>query len=67
MLIISRKDLESIQISPADNIDANTTIADLFRNGPIEITIFTTGQQRVKMGVQAPEQLRIWRNDAPTS
>lgn len=66
MLIISRKDSESIQISPADNIDTSITIADLFQNGPIEITIFSTGQQRVKMGIQAPEQLRIWRNDAPS-
>lgn len=67
MLIISRKDSESIQIRPADDMDASTTVADLFQNGPIEITIFTTGQQRVKMGVQAPEQLRIWRNDAPAT
>ena len=37
------------------------TLADLFRNGPIEITIFSSNNNRVKMGVQAPEQLSIWR------
>lgn len=67
MLIISRKDSESILIRPADNVDLNTTVADLFQDGPIEITVFATGQQRVKMGVQAPEQLCIWRNDAASA
>lgn len=64
MLIISRKDSESIQIQPIDNFNPNTTVADLFQDGPIEITIFATGQQRVKMGISAPEQLRIWRSDS---
>jgi sRNA-binding carbon storage regulator CsrA len=40
------------------------TLADLFKSGPIEITIFSSGTNRVKMGVQAPEQLSIWRKDA---
>jgi sRNA-binding carbon storage regulator CsrA len=40
------------------------TLADLFSGGPIEITIFSSGGSRVKMGVQAPEQLSIWRKNA---
>ena len=63
MLIVSRKDSESILISPGDDIDPKMTLADLFRTGPIEITVFSTGPKRVKMGVQAPEQLSIWRKD----
>lgn len=43
----------------------NCTWKDLFEGGPIEITVFATGQKRVKMGVQAPTQLTIWRKDAP--
>ena len=61
MLIVSRRDAESIEIRPGEGIDPSMTLADLFRNGPIEITIFSSNSNRVKMGVQAPEQLCIWR------
>ena len=64
MLIVSRKDAESILIRPVEDIDPKMTLADLFSNGPIEITIFSSGTNRVKMGVQAPEQLSIWRKGA---
>lgn len=63
MLIVSRRDAESILIRPGDNIDPSMTLADLFKSGPIEITIFSSNSNRVKMGVQAPEQLSIWRKD----
>ena len=65
MLIVSRKDAESIEIRPGENIDPSMTLADLFSQGPIEITIFSSNNNRVKMGVQAPEQLRIWRTKKP--
>ena len=61
MLIVSRKDSQSIEIRPGDGIDPQMTLADLFASGPIEITIFSSNSNRVKMGVQAPEQLCIWR------
>ncbi len=65
MLIVSRRDAESILIRPGDGIDLQMTLGDLFSGGPIEITIFSSNNNRVKMGVQAPEQLSIWRkNDA---
>lgn len=64
MLIVSRRDDESILIRPGDGIDPSMTLADLFSAGPIEITIFSSNGHRVKMGVQAPEQLSIWRKNA---
>jgi len=64
MLIVSRRDAESILIRPGEGIDMDMTLADIFRNGPIEITIFSSNGNRVKMGVQAPEQLSIWRKKA---
>ncbi len=67
MLIVSRKHSESILIRPGDDIDPNTTVAELFRTGPIEIKIYSVGQKHVKMGVQTPEELNIRRKDAPTS
>jgi sRNA-binding carbon storage regulator CsrA len=67
MLIVSRRDAESILIRPGEGIDTSMTLADLFQNGPIEITIFTSDNVRVKMGVQAPEQLSIWRKNNPVA
>jgi sRNA-binding carbon storage regulator CsrA len=64
MLIVSRRDAESIEIKPGKDIDTSMTLADLFSSGPIEITIFSSGENRVKMGVQAPAQLSIWRKKA---
>lgn len=63
MLIVSRRDAESILIRPGDGIDTSMTLADLFATGPIEITIFSSNNNRVKMGVQAPNELSIWRKD----
>ena len=67
MLIVSRRDAESILIKPGKDIDPTTTLGDLFQNGPIEITIFSSGINRVKMGVQAPEELSIWRKDVASA
>jgi len=64
MLIVSRRDDESIEIRPSEGIDPKMTLADLFAAGPIEIRIFSSNGNRVKMGVQAPEQLCIWRKGA---
>ena len=64
MLIVSRRDDESILIRPVEGADLKMTLADLFKDGPIEITIFSSSGKRVKMGVQAPEQLSIWRKNA---
>ncbi len=61
MLIVKRRDSESILIRPDDKTDMSMTLADLFSNGPIEITIFSSNDKRVKMGVQAPQELSIWR------
>lgn len=63
MLIVSRRDAESILIRPGDSTDPKMTLGDLFSGGPIEITIFSSTNNRVKMGVQAPEQLSIWRKN----
>lgn len=64
MLIVSRRDDESIQICPIEGVDLKMTLEDLFKDGPIEITIFSSSGSRVKMGVQAPEELCIWRKGA---
>ena len=39
MLVLSRRADESIVIQPADGVDASMTLAQLFANGPILITL----------------------------
>lgn len=63
MLVLSRRSDESVVIQPADGVDGNMTLAQLFANGPIQITLFGTPGRRVKIGIVAPEQLAIRRKD----
>jgi sRNA-binding carbon storage regulator CsrA len=65
MLVLSRRADESIVIQPAEGVDGSTTLAELFANGPIQITLLGGTGRRVKMGIQAPEQLSIRRKDVP--
>ena len=64
MLVLSRRADESIVIQPADGADVNMTMAELFANGPIQITLLGGTGRRIKMGIEAPEQLSIRRKDA---
>ncbi len=48
---------------PADGVDVSMTMAQLFANGPIQITLLGGTGRRVKMGIDAPEQLAIRRKD----
>lgn len=65
MLVLSRRADESITIQPADGVDGNMTMQQLFANGPIQITLLGGNGKRVKMGIEAPEQLSIRRKDLP--
>ena len=63
MLVLSRRSEESIVISPAEGIDSDLTLKDLFANGPIQITLLGGNGRRVKMGIEAPAELSIRRKD----
>jgi sRNA-binding carbon storage regulator CsrA len=63
MLVLSRRADESIVIQPADGTDATMTLAELFANGPIMITLLGGTGKRVKVGIDAPTQLAIRRKD----
>jgi sRNA-binding carbon storage regulator CsrA len=64
MLVLSRRADESILIQPAEGADGSMTLAQLFANGPILITLLGATGRRVKVGIEAPEQLAIRRKDA---
>ena len=64
MLIVSRRNAESILIEPSKDLDPSTPVGEIFGDGPIEITVFSGAGHRVKMGVAAPSALSIWRKDS---
>ena len=64
MLVLSRRADESIVIQPAEGTDVTMTLQELFANGPIQITLLGGTGRRVKVGIDAPEQLAIRRKDA---
>lgn len=63
MLVLSRRADESIVIAPAEGTDTKMTLAELFANGPIQITLLGGTGKRIKMGIEAPVQLAIRRKD----
>ena len=65
MLIIKRKGEEAITIEPMDGIDQSQSVGELFSQGPIEITLFEVRNNAVKVAIDAPSQLKIWRGQRP--
>jgi sRNA-binding carbon storage regulator CsrA len=63
MLVLSRCTDESIVIELADDMYGSMTVAELFADGPILITLLGGSGRRVKMGIKAPNQLSIRRKD----
>jgi len=63
MLVLSRSTDEAIVIELADDMYGSMTLAELFADGPILITLLGGSGRRVKMGIKAPNQLSIRRKD----
>jgi sRNA-binding carbon storage regulator CsrA len=63
VLVVSRKENESIQIEPVDGIDPSLTLHEVFAQGPIVLTLKHVGSRRVRIVVEAPGALRISRTE----
>ncbi len=65
MLILTRKSNETIYIYPNyQKISPNTTIGELFgENGHISITIDHASHNKVKLSIEAMEELSIIRSE----
>ncbi|HVY64603.1 MAG TPA: carbon storage regulator [Gammaproteobacteria bacterium] len=61
MLVITRRENESITIVLADGVDPDLTLRDAFRQGPIEVRVVHVSGGRVRIAVSAPPELKIWR------
>jgi len=64
MLVVTRKENESIKIEPLDGIDLSLTLQQVFAQGPIVLTLKHVGERRVRIVVQAPHALRIMRSQS---
>jgi sRNA-binding carbon storage regulator CsrA len=63
MLILTRRVSQSFFIMPHPTLDPATPIAELFINGPIEVSVEQVSGARVKFGVAADQRLLILRNE----
>ncbi len=63
MLVLTRRMGESVYIFPSDDLDPDTTISDLFRDGPIKITLTRISGNQSRLGIVAPETLTIAREE----
>lgn len=61
MLVISRRKNETITIEPIDGLDPTMTLERAFQDGPIEIRLVHVSSSRVRLAIEAPQELRIWR------
>jgi sRNA-binding carbon storage regulator CsrA len=61
MLIIKRKAQDIITIAPLEGIDTSLPISEIFNGGVIEIKLLEVGRRQVKVAIDAPPQLQIWR------
>lgn len=61
MLIIKRKAQDIITISPIEGLDTSLPISEIFGEGPIEIKLLEVGRRQVKVAIDAPPLLQIWR------
>jgi len=61
MLILSRRPNETITIEPMSELDPNTTLSEAFEHGAIEIKLLCVAGRRIRIAIDAPQQLKIWR------
>jgi sRNA-binding carbon storage regulator CsrA len=65
MLVISRKENESIRLEPAPGIDPALTLAEAFQSGAIVVKLMRVGARRVRLAIEAPAALRVLRDQRP--
>ncbi len=62
MLVVTRKEGESILIYPND-IPEGMTVAELFSDGPIRVELKKAHNVQCKLGIDAPKELTIIRDE----
>lgn len=63
MLILTRRPGQLLTIAPKTGLDPSLPIAELFRDGPIEILVSRIDDGQVRIGIHAHPYLMITRDD----
>ena len=63
MLILSRKPGERLCIDLAEGVSGTTTVGELFRGGPIEVTVTRVHCGAVRLGIRADRRFLILREE----
>ena len=66
MLVVSRKQNESIRIEPVDGLDPSLTLREAFASGAIIVRLQHVGHKRVRLVIDAPPALKIMRSEVPS-
>jgi sRNA-binding carbon storage regulator CsrA len=67
MLVLSRKENESIKIEPLEGVDLSLTLREVFAQGPILLTVRHIGPRRARIVIEAPSALKILRGEVAES
>jgi sRNA-binding carbon storage regulator CsrA len=65
MLVISRKENQSIRIEPAPGISPAMTLLEAFEHGALVVKLMRVGGRRVRLVIEAPRALRVSRDQSP--
>ena len=63
MLVLSRKEDQSLVIFPSENIDPAMTVVELFKDGLIEIHVTDSKTNSVRLGLNLPDELIALRSE----
>lgn len=63
MLVLTRRQGECVMVYPAEDIDPSMTVAELFKDGPMEIHVGSINKNQVRLNFQAPKALLLLRNE----
>ena len=63
MLILTRRVGQRFIVAPGSAIDPKMTVAELFRQGPIEVCVAAVSGSRVKLNIEADRRLLILREE----
>jgi sRNA-binding carbon storage regulator CsrA len=67
VLVVSRKENESITIEPVEGVDPSLTLREAFANGAIVVKLTHVGARRVRLLIEAPKALKIQRGSSSSA
>ena len=63
MLVLTRRTGESIFIFPSNELDPDTPVSALFKDGPIQLTLTRINGNQARLGIVASNSLTIAREE----